>query len=185
MVKKRVVSDHRSKAAGESSLYSVMLVLIALGLLLLGGILIKQRYRPGTGSEITRYPLRVWALGDIIDDKKLAFAATAVSKDDKGMVGFWEAPAGKEFVSVTMSFKNKTGKVYHLSPVLNMKLLDGDNNEYEVSSAPAISRGLGGPVANGQTSAGDVGFLVPKSATKLKLVFDPHVVNENTIAVSL
>lgn len=133
----------------------------------------------------TTYPFQEWKLGEIVDDKKLVFAAYGISEDEIGAPGFWAPASDEKFLLVSMSFKNKTGEVYQMSPINSMKLIDDQNNTYPVTSGPSITKGLGGPVENLTTMSGQVGFLVKKSSKNLKLKFDPQIIDENIITVDL
>ena len=180
-------NKHKKRRAQVSRHQSVLIVAIVVAVFLLVLSLVQGlQYRYDyIQLKNQRYPLKVWKLGDAIDDQKLVFVTSSIVSDDKGIEEIWQPPEGQKFIVVNMSFKNKTGVDYQLSPVSTMKLKDSDNLEYEVSSAPVIKNGLGGVVKNGETATGEVGFLAPKSAKNLKLFFDPRVANEQTIIVSL
>lgn len=159
-----------------------LLIGLAIAVLVLGGVLV---YGLNTQSKTQPYPFKTWQLNDKIKDQKLEFTTHSVSDDSVGMPGFWAPSKDETFIVVSMSFTNRTGKVYHLSPVQTMKLRDSNNHEYAVTSAPTIKTGLGGPVRNGETTTGEVGFIVPKAASGLQLIFDPRIVDENIIQVNL
>ncbi len=131
------------------------------------------------------YPYKTWNMNETVQDKKLSFTTTSTKEDPIGAPGFWAPAPDETFLIINMSYKNKTNEVYHLSPINYMKLKDNNNQEFPVTSAPSLTQGFGGPVNPGETMTGQVGFIVKKSSKGLKLIFDPHLVNENIIEVSL
>lgn len=163
------------------NLDKLQLVLLSVGVLIIMLLAISSRNE----TEINRYPFKTWQIGDIVDDEQLAFTVNNLSEDTHGIPGFWAPKDGEKFMIVDMSYKNKSSEVYHMSPVNYMKLIDSENHEYRVTSAPFLTKGFGGPIKPDTTMSGQVGFIVSKSAEGLKLVFDPHIVDENIINVYL
>lgn len=129
------------------------------------------------------YAFKVWQPNDIVESKDIAFSFNGARADTTSIPNFWVLESGKKYVIVDASFKNKMDADYQLSPVMSMKLIDDAGNEYGVTSAPAITSGLGGPVAPGVTSRGEVGFTVPQEAQKLSFRFEPYVASSAPITV--
>ncbi|MGZ6005563.1 MAG: DUF4352 domain-containing protein [Candidatus Saccharimonadales bacterium] len=131
------------------------------------------------------YPFKTWSMGEVVGDNKLSFSVSNTRHDTIGAPGFWAPRPDQKFLIVGLTFTNKSDQTYQMLPIRYMKLMDSQNQDYEVTSAPTLTQGFGGPVAPHSTMTGQVGFIVSRAATGLKLVFDPHIVDENIIEVAL
>ena len=110
-------------------------------------------------------------VGQLNDCDNAVMGVTSFKEDKVGIPGYW--PAGdNKFLIIKMAYLNRTDEVYHLSPVLSAKVYDDTGKEYEVSSAPTIEKGLGGPVEPWASSVGEIGFSVPKDKNKFTFTFN-------------
>ena len=98
----------------------------------------------------------------------------SVSFDAVGMPNVWTPGEGKQFAMIDLTVVNQKADVLHFSPVSCLTLQDEAGTVYEVTSAPNLKSGLGGPIASGQSATGQVGFTVPVTVKGLKLHYRSH-----------
>lgn len=134
-------------------------------------------------QKFSSYPLQAWQPGEIVQDSRFAFSFNSVRTSKQGIPHFWEAPSGKHFVLVNVSFKNNLNTDFHLSPISSMKIRGSDNIDYPVSSAPTIKNSLGGPVSAFQTVRGEVGFTLPSDIKTGTFIINPAIVGAHQISV--
>ena len=89
---------------------------------------------------------------------------------------FVRPAAGKKIVSVELQVKNTGTKSAQLSSLLQFKLRDSTNAQYDVSliadKEPSFPEGELSP---GTTNRGFVSFEVPTAATGLQFAFDANI----------
>lgn len=177
----------KSIAKGENTQYLIVVCSVALVLLLALSSAVYYRYKYVQSSQASSadyYGYKTWSPDEIVVSRDIAFSFNGARTDKTNIPGFWELEQSSKYVIVDVTFKNSSNKPYQLSPILSMKLTDESGKDYSVTSAPAITKGLGGEVAPGATSKGEVGFTVPESTKKFTFVFEPYVVSSAPISVA-
>ena len=185
--KKLTIKHHVKRIAKHPTTQitaSTILIIVLLAVSISSAIYYRYKYVTAiVPSSEDHYAYKVWQPYDIIESKDIAFSFNGSRLDSTQVTGFWELPEGQQYVVVDVSFKNKTNDFYQLSPVSSMYLKDSAGKEYRVTSSPSITSGLGGQVTPGDTMRGEVGFTVPKTATKLTYFFRPYVASSAPIWV--
>lgn len=185
--KKSIKGYAKSIAKGENAQYLAVVCAIAFILVIALSSAVYYRYKFVQSSNVNAadyYGYKTWSPNEIVVSRDIAFSFNGARTDRTTVPGFWELESGSKYVIVDVSFKNSTNKPYQLSPILSMKLTDESGKDYSVTSSPAITKGLGGQVAPGDTMSGEVGFTVPDSAKKFTFVFEPYVASSAPISVA-
>lgn len=185
--KKGIKHHAKSVAKGENTQLLVAVCLVAFVLLASLSAAVYYRYKYIQGSQANAsnyYGYKTWSPDEIVVSRDIAFSFNGARTDKTTVPGFWDLEPDSKYVIVDVSFKNSSSKPYQLSPILSMKLTDDAGKDYSVTSAPAITKGLGGQVNPGETMRGEVGFTVPDPAKKFTFVFEPYVVSSAPISVN-
>lgn len=151
-----------------------IIVVVCLITVLVGSLalLYRWQYLTETEDNYLEYSLETSKQGDIVIKKDYAMVINSVKSDKTQIPGYWQIKDDQKFVVVDISFKNRTNYNYSMSPITSMKLIDENGIQYDVTSAVAITNGLGGEVAPHNTIRGEVGFTVPSNIAKFVFVFN-------------
>lgn len=183
-----LVSQLKSAARLDTKQSSILFIGVLFALVMAVGSATYYRFKYAEATQPRLgdyYGYKVWAPGDIVESKDIAFSLNGVRTDTTNVPKFWELQEGNQYVIVDVSFKNRTYKPYELSPVMSMKVRDNvSGKEYGVTSAPAIEQGLGGQVASQETMRGEVGFTLPVDAKDLTFIFEPYLSSSAPITVN-
>ncbi len=119
--------------------------------------------------------------------KKGSLEATVLSSGPFTSTNQFSKPAaGNKFVAVELQVKNTGTKPAALSSLLQFKLRDSTNAQYDVSfTGSKDPKFPEGELTGGTTNRGFVTFEVPQAATGLKFVFDANVFGGGRITWTL
>ncbi len=99
---------------------------------------------------------------------------------------FIKPAAGKQFYAVELQVKNTGTKPAQLSSLLQFKLRDSTNAQYDVAfTAGKDPKFPEGELTGGTTNRGFVTFEIPTGATGLQFVFDANVFGGGRITWTL
>lgn len=124
-------------------------------------------------------------VGDVV--RKASLEATVLSSGLFTSTNQFVKPAaGNKFVAVELQVKNTGTRPAAISSLLQFKLRDSTNAQYDVSfSGSKDPRFPEGELTGGTTNRGFVTFDVPQSATGLQFVFDANVFGGGRITWTL
>lgn len=156
-VSRKKDKSNKLSTAWLASLLSVCLILIPLTTLVANSMSLSKTLPQGQATESATNPIGV--------------TFSTITYDDVGIPPVWIPGEGQQFVMIELTVANKSGEVFHFSPVAQLMLTDSSGKTYEVTSAPKLINGLGGPIDPGVTLTGQVGFTVPKNVENLRLTY--------------
>ena len=122
------------------------------------------------GGEINQ---QIYKIGDVITmgTTTLTVGGIEFSQGQE----YSEPAEGYEFLVVDLTLENKGSQAITVSSLMQMAVKDADHYQYSVDLFASMLLGQGSPdgeIAAGEKLRGQVGFQVPKDATKLMFVFD-------------
>lgn len=114
-------------------------------------------------------------VGEVV--RKGSLEATALSSGPFTSTNQFSKPAaGKQFYAVELQVKNTGTKPATLSSLLQFKIRDSTNAQYDVAfTAGKDPKFPEGELTGGTTNRGFVTFEIPTGATGLQFVFDANV----------
>jgi hypothetical protein len=114
-------------------------------------------------------------VGEIVRKGSLEAAVLSVDPNVAPTNQFLRPAAGKKIVSVELQVKNTGTKSAQLSSLLQFKLRDSTNAQYDISLLGKEPRFPEGELSPGTTNRGFVSFEVPTAATGLQFAFDANI----------
>ena len=112
------------------------------------------------------------ALGDVIEDERLALVAYGVERTTD-IDDFTGADAGNEFVVVDMAAKNRGNEEFiSFASFFQVTLRDSDSYEYDQSITGSQDALAGGELAPGEVTRGTIAFEIPMDSSGLSLHVD-------------
>ncbi len=117
---------------------------------------------------------KIWQPNQEVLTNHFMLKVNKVLIDEVGVPEHLPAPEGTKFVTVDLSVKNMTDSDKLFIVHDHMYVRDESGYRYDSAVAPNVTVGIAGTIAAGDTAAGQVGFLVPKTTTDLKLYFEPY-----------
>lgn len=181
MKKKQIPHPHHNLI----TVAAIGAVLLTLGSLI-GALTISKRYnalKKENDSLKNGYSLRTWQPNELVATNQFQLTVNGVKTDRDGIEKYLPVPEGYKFLTIDLTVKNMTDAEKWFLPEDHMYLKDVSGQRYDLTATKDVQQSIAGPIVAGDTTKGQVGFLVPDNNSSYRLYFEPYGEDRAKVAV--
>ncbi|HMT18810.1 MAG TPA: DUF4352 domain-containing protein [Candidatus Saccharibacteria bacterium] len=151
-----------------------------------GALVISRNYeRIKKENDLLRngYALKTWQPNELISTDQFQLTVTGVKTDREGIEKYLPVPEGYKFLTVELTVKNMTDSEKWFLPEAHMYMKDASGQRYDLTATKDVQTSIAGPIAAGDTTKGQVGYMVPDNESTYRLYFEPYGEDHAKVAV--